>query len=107
MGRYTQIPIRKVKKQKYKTVAGKRYYGTTKYPQIPLNFQDTYVITQIGDRFDILAQQYYGNPSYWWIISTANESLNQSSLYIKPGLQIRIPSQLGAVLSQFNALNGN
>tara|TARA_B100000780_G_scaffold236505_1_gene177329 strand:+ start:221 stop:538 length:318 start_codon:yes stop_codon:yes gene_type:complete len=105
MGRYTQIPIRKNKK--YKTVVGKRYYGTTKYPQIPLNFQDTYVITQIGDRFDILAQQYYGNSSYWWIISTANDILNQGSYYVKPGLQIRIPSQLGAVLSQFNALNEN
>lgn len=105
MGRYTQIPIRR--KSKTKTTSGRRFYSTTIYPEIPLNFQDTYVITQIGDRFDILAQQYYGNPSFWWVISTANESLNQSSLYIKPGLQIRIPSQLGAVLSQYNALNGN
>jgi|TARA_R110000787_G_scaffold53250_1_gene124947 nucleoid-associated protein YgaU len=105
MGRYTQIPIRK--KQKSKTVVGKRFYGTTIYPQIPLNFQDTYVFTQMGDRFDILAQQYYGNSNYWWVISIANETLKQSSLYLQPGLQIRIPSQLGAVLSEFNALNGN
>tara|TARA_R110001583_G_scaffold94562_2_gene238186 strand:- start:2315 stop:2632 length:318 start_codon:yes stop_codon:yes gene_type:complete len=105
MGRYTQIPIRR--KRKTKTTISKRFYGTTIYPQIPLNFQDTYVITQIGDRFDILAQQYYGNSSYWWVISIANESLNQGSYYVQPGLQIRIPSQLGAVLSQFNALNEN
>ena len=105
MGRYTQIPLRR--KLKSKTVSSKRFYGTTIYPQIPLNFQDTYVITQIGDRFDVLAQQYYGNSSYWWVISTANESLNQGSYYVQPGLQIRIPSQLGAVLSQFNALNEN
>jgi hypothetical protein len=105
MGRYTQIPLRR--KRKTKTTISKRFYGTTIYPQIPLNFQDTYVITQIGDRFDILAQQYYGNSSYWWVISIANESLNQGSYYVQPGLQIRIPSQLGAVLSQFNALNEN
>ena len=104
MGRYTQIPIRK--KQKTKTVKGQRFYGTTKYPEIPLNFQDTYVFTDIGDRFDILAQQYYGNSSYWWIISAANNFLNQGSYYVKPGLQIRIPLQIGAILSQFNELNG-
>ena len=100
MGRYINIKNRK-------TLGGKNYKSTTKYPDIPLSFDDVYVYTDMGDRFDILAQQYYGNPSYWWVISTANESLNQSSLYIKPGLQIRIPSQLGAVLSQFNALNEN
>jgi len=105
MGRYTQIPIRR--KSKNKTTSGRRFYSTTIYPEIPLNFQDTYVITQIGDRFDILAQQYYGDSSYWWVISSANNSLNQGSYYVQPGLQIRIPSQLGAALSQFNALNGN
>ena len=105
MGRYTQIPVRRNRQDK--TKKGKRFYGTTIYPRVPLNFKDTYVITQIGDRFDILAQQYYGNSNYWWVISIANETLKQSSLYLQPGLQIRIPSQLGAVLSQFNALNGN
>jgi nucleoid-associated protein YgaU len=105
MGRYTQIPVRRNRQDK--TKKGKRFYGTTIYPRVPLNFKDTYVITQIGDRFDILAQQYYGNSNYWWVISTANASLNQGSYYVQPGLQIRIPSQLGAALSQYNLLNDN
>ena len=100
MGRYTTIASTQTPK-------GKRYKTTVKYPDLPLGFDDIYAYTDEGDRFDILAQQYYGNSNYWWVISIANETLKQSSLYLQPGLQIRIPSQLGAVLSEFNALNGN
>ena len=48
MGRYTNI-------EEFQTAAGKRYKGTTKYPDIPLSFDDIYVYTDEGDRFDILA----------------------------------------------------
>jgi hypothetical protein len=43
---------------------GKRYYSTTKYPDIPLSLNDIYVYTTQGDRFDILAQQYYNDSSF-------------------------------------------
>ena len=33
---------------------GKRYYDTTKYPEIPLRSSDIYVITGVGDRLDLL-----------------------------------------------------
>ena len=98
MGRYTDIEI-------LKNNQGKRYYATTKYPQIPLDYSDIYVYSTQGDRFDILAQQYYGNSSLWWIISIANESLTQGSYYIPEGAQIRIPTNIGKVLSQYQILN--
>ena len=99
MSRYSEIQI-------LKTPKGKRYYGTTKYPTIPLSLEDIYVYTTQGDKFDILAQQYYSDSSLWWIISSANSDLPQNSYYIPEGTQIRIPQNISGVISQFNALNG-
>lgn len=98
MGRYTDTTI-------LKTSQNKRYYGTTKYPEIPLDFNDIYVYSTQGDRFDILAQQYFSDSSLWWVISIANESLTQGSYFIPEGTQIRIPSNIGEILSQYKALN--
>ena len=98
MGRYTNI-------QTSTTDKGKRYYNTTKYPEIPLDYNDIYVYSTQGDRFDILAQQYYNDSSLWWVISIANESLSQGSYYIPEGSQIRIPSNLGEILNQYKVLN--
>ena len=88
-----------------KTSGGKRYKGTTKYPTIPLSFEDIYVYSTQGDRFDILAQQYYGDSSLWWIISSANSDLSQNSYYIPEGNQVRIPQNITQILSLFDNLN--
>ena len=95
--RYQNIPVEKIN--------GKRVYQTTRYPEIPLTEEDIYVYTTQGDRFDILAQQYYGDQSYWWVISIANAQLLQNSLVIPEGIQLRIPSNLAGILSSFNLLN--
>jgi hypothetical protein len=95
--RYQNIPIEKIN--------GKRVYQTTRYPEIPLNENDIYVYTTQEDRFDILASQYYGDQSYWWIISIANAQLLQNSLVIPEGIQLRIPFDLAGILSSFNLLN--
>lgn len=84
---------------------GARYRGTTKYPDIPLSFEDIYVYATQGDRFDILAQQYYKDSSLWWIISSANGTLKQDSYFIPEGTQIRIPQNITEVLSKFKQLN--
>lgn len=83
----------------------KRGYKTVKYPEIPFNEQDTYVICTDGDRYDILAQQYYGDNSLWWVISIANKELLQNSLLPVPGAQIRIPGDLNGVLIAYKQLN--
>lgn len=84
---------------------GKRYFSTVKYPTIPLSLDDVYVYSTIGDRFDILADQYYSDSKLWWIISIANSDLPQDSYYIPEGQQIRIPQNIAGVISEFNALN--
>jgi hypothetical protein len=65
MNRYQDIQI-------IKNSEGTRYYKNSKYPRIPLSINDIYVITTERDRLDILAQQYYGDSSLWWIISIDN-----------------------------------
>ena len=84
---------------------GVKYYRDSKYPRIPLSVDDIYVVTTIGDRFDLLAQQYYNDSSLWWIISIANENLFQDSLYITEGSQIRIPTDVNNILAKYYTLN--
>jgi hypothetical protein len=97
MNRYQNTPQTKYQK--------KRAYQTTRYPEIPFNVNDIYVITTDGDRFDLLAQEYYNDSTLWWIISTANRTLSQNSLIPPPGSQIRIPGDFNRVLQLFNSLN--
>jgi hypothetical protein len=106
MNRYQSVPVI--------FTDNKPSYQTTKYPEIPLSDEDTYVYTTQGDRFDILAQQYYEDQSLWWIISIANTAiagtslpadLPQDSLIIPEGNQIRIPANYAEVLNSFKILN--
>jgi phage tail protein X len=98
MNRYKDIPV-------FQTSTGKRYYGTTKYPEIPLDFNDIYVYSTVGDRFDKLALQYYSDSTLWWAISIANPTLTQGSYYIPEGSQIRIPTNISRIIARYNALN--
>ena len=98
MGRYSTI-------QTNITARGRRFKETTKYPDIPLSYNDIYVYTDEGDRFDILAQSYYKDPILWWIISIANPQLTQMSMFPPLGVQIRIPTNIGGIISQFERFN--
>lgn len=98
MNRYQNIPKEKIN--------GNLAYRTSRYPEVPLSENDIYVYTTQGDRFDVLAQQYYGDSSLWWVISIANTNVfNQSSLVIPEGLQIRIPSNYADIVREFNLIN--
>jgi hypothetical protein len=98
MDRYSLIP-------ETNSPTGKQMYETVRYPDIPKTFDDIYVYTTIGDRFDILAQQYYGDSSLWWVISIANDNLYQNSLTPPVGSQIRIPSNPTPILAEFKLIN--
>jgi phage tail protein X len=85
----------------------RRYYDSLLDPSIPLSFSDIYVITTIGDRLDLLAWKYYSNAEFWWIITAANPELRKDSLYLEPGLQIRVPRDYQIVLTMFNDQNSS
>lgn len=106
INRYQNIPKEKIN--------GKTVYKTSRYPEVPLSENDLYVISSQGDRFDILAQQYYNDSSLWWIISIANTGnagegtlpvLPQNSLIIPEGVQIRIPNNPLQIYNLFNQIN--
>jgi hypothetical protein len=63
-------------------------YSTTIYSNIPPSDSDIYVITQMGDRLDHLAYQFYGDVSLWWYIAKAN---NLKFMTVPTGTSLRIP----------------
>jgi len=83
----------------------KRYIQPVKYPEVDFSVNDVYVITTSGDRFDLLANQYYNDSSLWWVISIANTDLPQNSFFIPEGTQLRIPANFAEVVSNFKSLN--
>tara|TARA_A100001201_G_C3948473_1_gene158857 strand:- start:162 stop:470 length:309 start_codon:yes stop_codon:yes gene_type:complete len=78
---------------------------TTRYPKFPKKMTDKYIISREMDRLDLLANEFYNDARYWWIIATANPELPKGGFIIPPGIQIRIPdvilpllgNELGAV----------
>jgi len=87
------------------TQQGQPYFKQRFYPNIPLSENDVYVITTVGDRLDSLANSYYNDSTLWWIIAAANNNATKGALYPTPGTQLRIPTNLNAVLSLFNQFN--
>lgn len=84
------------------------YYINAVYPEIEPSAEDTYIITSYEDRLDLLAYDYYGDESLWWVISRANPDVTRrDSFFIKSGVQIRIPDQeiITSLLLEFEKIN--
>lgn len=45
-----------------------------------------------GDRLDLLAQHYYGDPLLAWRIADANRADNPTELTLEPGRVLKIPA---------------
>ena len=84
---------------------GKRVYGTTYYPEIPLENADQFLIAKEGTRIDNLAFQQYGDASLWWIIAKANGI--KGKVILNTGDLIRIPSNVSKIIGKFEDLNGS
>lgn len=82
----------------------KVYRSNPIYPSTPPSPEDFYVITSVGDRYDTLAQTFYGDSSLWWIISSAN-NYSRGSLVVQPGVQLRIPANKAKAIELFNNIN--
>ena len=82
----------------------KKYLESTIYPKIKASNDDVYIIATQSDRLDLLSTRYYGNPTYWWIIAVAN-NLNDASLSIEVGKQLRIPGNVSNIMSEFKRIN--
>ena len=81
MSRYEKSRVRKTN--------GSVKYSSNYYSTIPVSDGDIFVITQTGDRLDLLAYQFYGDSQLWWYIAKAN---NLKFNNLEEGLTLRIPS---------------
>ena len=98
MARYINSEVLKTKESK------KQYLESTIYPIIKASDTDLYIISEKGDRLDLLANKYYGDQTMWWIIATAN-NINDATFYVQPGIQLRIPSDTTKVLTDLQKIN--
>jgi len=98
--------------RRFKTISsrispkGKIYKKNVIYPEIPESINDVYVISSYGDRYDILAQEFYKDAALWWIIASAN-TYDRGSLNITPGIQLRIPGDKSQAIQLFEQVNAN
>jgi hypothetical protein len=88
-----------------KTSDNRPYYKGKFYPNIPVSENDIYVITTIGDRLDSLAFSYYRDSTLWWVIAMANNNATKGFLMPVPGTQLRIPTDIGNIMTQYNNFN--
>ena len=94
--------------KKQKGTNSKRVFKYIKYPKIPLSVDDIYATTLVGDRLDLIADQFYNDVDLWWVVVTANpDVIRRDSFNLKPGLQVRIPSpnRITNILKSFEQLN--
>jgi nucleoid-associated protein YgaU len=82
----------------------KQYLESTIYPKIKPTDNDIYIISTQGDRLDLLSNKYYGDKNLWWVISVAN-NLNDASLHIEVGKQLRIPGNISTIIFDLEKIN--
>ena len=97
--RYENIGIQK-------TLSGKVGYLPTKYPSLVPSNNDTYIVARAEDRLDLIAMDFYGDPTLWWVVAMAND-LPGDSMYTPLGFQLRIPGNLSDALNAYNIENEN
>ncbi len=96
--RYTYSEVLKTKE------TNKQFLESTIYPKVKAKDTDMYIISEAGDRLDLLAHKYYGDQSLWWVIATAN-NINDATFYVEEGIQLRIPSDINAILTDLQKIN--
>ena len=82
----------------------KSYFESTIYPSVKPADTDFYVISEAGDRLDLLAKKYYNDTTKWWIIAVAN-NLNDGNFFVEEGRQLRIPKDTTLILNNLAKVN--
>lgn len=83
-----------------KTIDGREVYQSKIYPNIELRDTDLYVATELGDRLDTLAHQFYNDSSLWWIIASAN-NIHNGQIGLAEGTILRIPEAYISIIRDF------
>jgi nucleoid-associated protein YgaU len=81
-------------------------YRTTRYPKLPKQQSDLYIISREGDRLDLLANEFYKDPRYWWVLAEAN-NVGKGTMIVPYGLQVRIPFPITDLLDRLREVEEN
>lgn len=80
-----------------------KYYSTSKVPTLTLSQIETLIFNEhiwsYGDRMWRLAQEYYGDFRYWWVIAWFNNC--PTDLHCQEGQTIYIPMPLEKMLMYY------
>ena len=80
MNRYDRV--KKVSENKISRI------GTADFPKVEDKNSDILLIATDGDKCDVISQQYYGTPDFWWFIASVNKLKSNN---IEAGTQLRVP----------------
>ena len=105
--RYKNREIAKNQSKRYKDTLKKRgvssidQFKTPRFtyppPEIRARIKTVNHVWTLGDHFYKLANDYYGNPTYWWVIGFYNQLATEELL--EYGDIIRVPINLKQVLA--------
>ena len=105
MKRYANINLTTNQNPNRSTI-GVQYRQTNIYPEIPLNSNDIYVSTNFLDRLDLMANQFYGDSTLYWVIASANpDKVDFGSLSVAEGTQLRIPININEIIRSYKLIN--
>lgn len=106
MSVYDKTPIQRIKKDSNedKTVL---VHTIDILRPLPDELNDAYIVSKIGDRFDLLAKQFYSDTTKWDIIATHNPEAFNGSLFIPEGLTIRLPANVEGYIEYNRKFNDN
>ena len=90
----------------YTTDDGKLIYLPTRYPSVVLANNDYYIIAKAEDRLDLIAADFYGDSTLWWVVAMAND-VPGDSMFVTPGFQLRIPGNIATALDEYDDYNTN
>ena len=81
----------------------KDYYRLETFPSLTSeelqNIPHNVVMWKETDRMDAMAEDFLGDPRYWWIICLMNDLVNPFSYDLLPGTLLKIPNDVGTIFS--------
>jgi len=86
------------------STSGKDIYAPTYYPDIEYKNSDNYIIIGSTDRLDIIAFDFYGDSTLWWVLAMVN-NLEGDSMFPPLGMYLRIPLKLDELLMEYKEAN--
>ena len=85
--------------KEFLSVGGVEFWELDDLPSVPEQANDLYYRVRSGDRIDLLANTFYGDPNLWWVIAHANDlEVLPTNLVVDAVLRIPSPSYVQEVL---------